>query len=1045
VKNNFFFLLAAMTATSTRWGAALALFYLVAMHLKVLSHGETTYASSTPPSTPHDPCAAGFYCPLGASGPRPCSHSPLQYCPPGSEHPQPTALGHYATVPLFEAGGGYSGHAACPRGSYCVDGVRYPCPSGRYGHAEASTDPLCTGVCAAGWYCPPGSARAMQLTCGDRSVFCPAGSGAPTQVAPGYYSVGYTNGSSGSTLNVTAAVTAAGESSYVPTYRGTQMTAQELCPPGTYCSLGVLYPCPPGRYGAAAGVSSAAGCAPCAEGHYCPAGSAVATATRCGGPNDVFCPLGAGEPMPVHAGYYTVGGGSDGTTRSAEKKCEPGSYCVHGVRVLCPAGRWGNQFGHTDAACGGTCAAGYYCPEGSTSPQETQCGDPNRYCPPGATQPTAVGAGNYSVGGTTESTRTGQAVAPAGFYAVDGLLYRCRAGRYGATAGLASPDCTAPCAVPGFYCPPGSTAPTMRACGSDATICPAGTGAPVAVHAGCYTADYLQQPCPPGTWRNTTDYGVDPTRTALSAVATAVVPPCQPCPPGTYKVGAGDALASCLPCPAGAVPSATAALCVCTTVIAHATVDDDIVVGGSGDPVLGFAALERVLGAPFIASGTPPPPTSAGAVLVFNTTSGQCVRLPRAVAVHVADGPYVFANTSLTRYRETPCEPGFYCVAGQRVGCPPGRYTGGFRETNPWCAGPCHAGYYCPFAATSPFGLPCGTPSVICPTGSGAPLVVPPGFYSNEDALPTVRSSMARCPPGDFCPGDGRRHPCPAGRYAASAGTVVDTCEGPCAPGFYCPAGSSSAQQAPCGGTGVYCPTGSAAPVPVHPGFYSVHTGPDALARRSLDPTNTTCSAEIPCDPGYFCTGDGLKVPCPPGTYNWRVGLATPTCPLCAPGYYCPSYLTPQPVAIAPAFTQWPQAPHTIANPYPCGSVAYFCPAGSPYPRLSPAGQYTDGGNGTAREDSKACPAGYYCVNGVKVPCPRGRYGAVTGLQTDFCTAPCPAGSYCPTGTSAPVPCTQNLYSVEGAWKCMQCPGAGARADPMPCHHDKGCCFKFHV
>merc|ERR1711988_146647 len=53
----------------------------------------------------------------------------------------------------------------CPMGSYCIDGVIYDCPAGRYGRGERLIDPQCTGPCAKGHYCPPGSTTMHEYPC----------------------------------------------------------------------------------------------------------------------------------------------------------------------------------------------------------------------------------------------------------------------------------------------------------------------------------------------------------------------------------------------------------------------------------------------------------------------------------------------------------------------------------------------------------------------------------------------------------------------------------------------------------------------------------------------------------------------------------------------------------------------------------------------------------------------------------------------------------------------------------------------------------------
>lgn len=78
----------------------------------------------------------------------------------------------------------------CPPGTFCAGGVARPCPSGRYGSKWGEASPGCEGPCAAGFWCPEGSVRATQRRCGNESVYCVAGSGAPTAVPVGFYSLG---------------------------------------------------------------------------------------------------------------------------------------------------------------------------------------------------------------------------------------------------------------------------------------------------------------------------------------------------------------------------------------------------------------------------------------------------------------------------------------------------------------------------------------------------------------------------------------------------------------------------------------------------------------------------------------------------------------------------------------------------------------------------------------------------------------------------------------------------------------------------------------
>jgi hypothetical protein len=58
--------------------------------------------------------------------------------------------------------------------------------------------------------------------------------------------------------------------------------------------------------------------------------------------------------------------------------CQPGYYCPAGsisaTEIPCPAGRYGNSSGLQNSACSGSCAAGYHCPSAAISPYALPCG-----------------------------------------------------------------------------------------------------------------------------------------------------------------------------------------------------------------------------------------------------------------------------------------------------------------------------------------------------------------------------------------------------------------------------------------------------------------------------------------------------------------------------------------------------------------------------------------------------------------------------------------------------------------------------------------------
>lgn len=131
----------------------------------------------------------------------------------------------------------------------------------------------------------------------------------------------------------------------------------------------------------------------CPAGFYCPAG--VIAPIPCGNVG-VYCPEGSSTPTTVSTGYYTIWSTVEGdslqvaaasppesgvtllmsladqyvdgealavqqvTSRSSQRPCEPGSYCIGGVKKKCPPGVYGATQALSTAACTAPCPAGYY-------------------------------------------------------------------------------------------------------------------------------------------------------------------------------------------------------------------------------------------------------------------------------------------------------------------------------------------------------------------------------------------------------------------------------------------------------------------------------------------------------------------------------------------------------------------------------------------------------------------------------------------------------------------------------------------------------------
>lgn len=312
-------------------------------------------------------CEEGYYCPAGSSSARElqCGGARL-YCPVGSEAPMQVRLGHYSI------GGDASTRAEeriAVRGSYAFGGVQNLCPAGTFGDSEGLAVESCSGKCAQGFFCPAGSTSAYAFKCGGDAYFCPLGSAAPVEVSEGFYSASYDT---------------------------------EECPPGRWRDLGAValdYSRP-----GANTVLVLAAVAPCA---LCP----VNTSKGVSGDDLELCracpewstssadgtqcecsEILIASDLTLHFNVSTnrcdgltadqLAGLDDrawlelrpsALTRHMQRECEAGYYCRGGVRSECPGGTAGAYPRETRAQCSGPCAAGHYCPPGSSSPYQNLC------------------------------------------------------------------------------------------------------------------------------------------------------------------------------------------------------------------------------------------------------------------------------------------------------------------------------------------------------------------------------------------------------------------------------------------------------------------------------------------------------------------------------------------------------------------------------------------------------------------------------------------------------------------------------------------------
>ena len=497
-----------------------------------------------------------------------------------------------------------------------------------------------------------------------------------------------------------------------------------------------------------------------------------------------------------------------------EFPCEAGHFCVNGMRFACPAGRYGARGQSTDPRCDGPCAAGYYCPAGSTDATARVCGpkgDASVFCPPGSSRPTPVSLGHYTYGDTAGGKRGAQ---PFGLVDADrdGLLTWLEFSASGpvreaslakAVEAFARRDVSHGAGVGGVAGTSGlggalgaASSPTVIAVPGLYGVAPA----------AAYEAD------------------VDPRARLVEGGEPA------------HGLGAdpdGDAARRRVIEDALRVESRNL----------WALADRD----GSGelDP-REYRAVVLALG-PWGSAGTGGAfgdgtgrRLSGSGPSFFVPSLGQdggSSHHPRGYPGNeTAHGDRRLSlGTVETRTHQAPCEPGHYCVAGVRHKCPRGVFGAASGLSTAACSGPCRAGHFCPEESTGDRGesattvaergiMECGGSHVFCPPGSRSPQPVLKGHFTEGGKWDgRTRSSERRCGPGSYCNARGERLPCRAGFYGDAFGLVDPKCSGLCAAGFFCPVGSSKAEEFPCGDPGVYCPEGSALPLPAPAGEYTVN------------------------------------------------------------------------------------------------------------------------------------------------------------------------------------------------------------------------------
>ena len=954
--------------------------------------------SDKPMTTTHGgQCQPGFYCPSMSSSLVPCD--PGYYCHRSSLS-QPTgkcASGYYCSsgastdMPSDETGN------ICPRGHYCNEGSIRPqqCPQGYFlnstgGNSSSDCTPcipgsFCNqpglavpaGQCSPGYFCPGG----QELSTPERFVCspgfkCPFGSSYQQPCPAGYYQ----DEPSQSECKLCPSGFYCDDAIEPVVY-----PQNFTCPRGYYCPPGTRYsteyPCPAGYFNDIEGRKALNECTPCTGGDVCDHQGLVSPNASCAA--GYYCRAFANQTTPElgdHANICPAGFYCPEGTDSPEP-CPQGTFSptpgLHNKSqcLPCRAGKFCENVNMTDVS--GNCAENYYCPIGSSRPDAVIC-SPGSFCPEGSAIPTPCSAGTFS-----NATGLGS----------ESQCSPCTPGLYCAQSGLTKPtgDCDE-----GFYCPEGMnvSAPAEFLCpfgmhcsrgSSEPRQCAAGTFTSNAGSAACVQCparfyclpvvrenSTLNQRLCPGGYYCPTGTGLDwhpcPAGTYSNETGLAVEDECRPCTPGHYCATPGLTKPTGL-CYGGYY--CVQAIAIPNPAVTNAT---DLIVESERE---GSGNISSLCGLyPSIGDICP-----VGHYCPNGTTT----------PIQCANGTY---SDTEGQSECLLCPTGYYCLEGSVT----------YLDT------PCPTGYYCPDGTTNPFEYACSqgtfnnlthqgdwmsctdcTPGMYCPyRGMDKPIgPCSAGWFCSGGASESRPSAPfgGECQPGEYCP-EGSFEPvnCEDGMYCNQSGLATPT--GLCDPGYYCNNGSSTAQQNLCP-TGHYCTRGSISPEACPRG-----TSLNTEGNRDIADCNE-------CPAGLFCNRYGLSVPSGP----------------CSEGFYCPQrQVLPQP------------------PDYPCPK-GHYCPEGSPAPIRCESGYYQDdlqaslckvcepGFYCDSRfepvvifEANSTCPPGYYCPAGTRYayeyPCLEGTFSNITGLMTESQCSNCTAGSHCSRkGLTAPVgPCTAGYY-----------------------------------
>ena len=109
-------------------------------------------------------CSPGYFCPPESKSifEKTCQ-SAKYFCPEGSAFPIKISRGYFSTGGLTSDT--HTQQKICPKGSFCIDGIKHLCAAGTYGSEEGLYSEQCSGLAKPGYYTPEGSTSPFQIPC----------------------------------------------------------------------------------------------------------------------------------------------------------------------------------------------------------------------------------------------------------------------------------------------------------------------------------------------------------------------------------------------------------------------------------------------------------------------------------------------------------------------------------------------------------------------------------------------------------------------------------------------------------------------------------------------------------------------------------------------------------------------------------------------------------------------------------------------------------------------------------------------------------------